>query len=247
MKTLATSLCFGALLLSGAAEAQTKSTPRPAGKAGNATARVTTARPAAKQATPLKAAPVAQVAPAAPAPEAKTVVAVAPKAATANAGFGKGSMAVNLGIGLGLGYGYLGNANLPALNLSVERGIIDNIGPGTISVGGLVGYKAYRYNYPGTDYKATWTDIYVAARGLYHYNLTENPKVDTYAGISLGLRLESWKDTYYGDDYNSSYGGAYAHSGIFVGGRYYFSDKVGAFAEAGYDMSYLKLGLTAKF
>ncbi len=156
-------------------------------------------------------------------------------------------MAVNLGVGLGLGHGYLGNASLPALNLSVERGIIDNIGPGTISVGGLVGYKAYRYNYPGTDYKATWTDIYVAARGIYHYNITENPKVDTYAGISLGLRLESWKDTYYGNDYNNSYGGAYVHSGIFVGGRYYFTDKVGAFAEVGYDMSYLKLGLSAKF
>ena len=35
--------------------------------------------------------------------------------------------------------------------------------------------------------------------------------------------------------------------GIFLGGRYLFTDKIGAFAELGYDMSYLKLGLTGKF
>lgn len=255
MKTLATSLLLSALVMNQAAEAQTKSAARPAAKPATTTARAAAARPAAKPtakpvaaAKPAPAAPVvAQAAAPAPAASSKPAEAAKSKESSMNSGFGKGSMAVNLGVGAGLGYGYIGNASLPALNLSVERGIMENVGPGTISVGGLVGYKAYRYKYPASDYKATWTDLYVAVRGIYHYNFTENPKVDTYGGISLGVRIESYKDTYLGKEYGSSYGGAYAHSGFFLGGRYFFSEKVGAFLEAGYDMSYLKAGLTAKF
>lgn len=87
-------------------------------------------------------------------------------------------------------------------------------------------------------------------RGTYHYDLLQNGKVDTYAGVSLGARIENYKDTYdsefLGGPYNNSYGGARVEGGIFIGGRYYFTDTIGAFAEAGYDMSYLKLGLSAK-
>ncbi|QDA60620.1 hypothetical protein [Hymenobacter jejuensis] len=166
--------------------------------------------------------------------------------------FRKGTTMVNLGVGLGLGYGYYGGSlkSTPAISVSAERGLLEGIGPGTIGVGGLIGYKGYHYDYPGTSYKATWSNIIVAARGTYHYNFTTNPKLDTYAGVTLGMRLEHYKDTYYNDVLNSrnnSYGGAYLTSGIFVGGRYFFTDNIGGFAELGYDMSYLKLGLTAKF
>ncbi|PJJ54524.1 hypothetical protein CLV45_2865 [Hymenobacter chitinivorans DSM 11115] len=158
---------------------------------------------------------------------------------------------VNLGVGLGLGYGYYGTLkSTPALSLSVEHGLREGVGPGTIGVGGLVGYKAYHYDYPGTKYKATWTNIIVAARGTYHYNVFQNPKLDTYGGLSVGVRIQKWSDSYYDDipelkGYSSS--SSYITSGIFVGARYFFSNNIGAFTELGYDMNYLKLGLTAKF
>lgn len=155
-------------------------------------------------------------------------------------------MAANLGVGLGIGYGYgiLGGIHsTPALSLSVERGIIDNVGPGVISVGGLVGFKRYSWDYSG--YRSSWNNFFVAARGAYHYNILENPKVDTYAGLSLGVRVESYTTNY--DLYRNNYGGLSITSGIFIGGRYMFTDNLGAFGEVGYDMSYLKLGLTARF
>ena len=136
----------------------------------------------------------------------------------------------------------------PAISLSVEKGIIDDVGPGVISVGGLIGYKrsTYGWNFLGDKYESSWNNIIVAARGAYHYNFTEDPKLDTYAGISLGARIESYSSNFSGT-ISESYGGAYLTSGIFLGGRYYFSDNIGAFAELGYDVSYLKLGLSAKF
>ena len=154
---------------------------------------------------------------------------------------------MNLGVGLGLGYGYSlgGLRSTPAMSASFEYGIADNVGPGTIGVGGLVGYKSYGWKSGG--YKGTWSNIIVSARGTYHYNVFEDPKLDTYAGISLGIRHERYSDNAGTDIYYSKTSASYLTSGIFVGGRYYFSDKLGAFGEVGYDMSYLKLGLTARF
>ncbi|MCC3159965.1 hypothetical protein LJ737_22195 [Hymenobacter sp. 15J16-1T3B] len=215
----------------------------------------TTAKTAAKPAT-AAAKPAATPAPApAPAPEeapAKTTTAKTPakapakSAATNGHDFGVGSTAANLGVGFGLGYGYglfTGIHATPALSVSVERGIVDNIGPGVIGVGGIVGYKGYSWK-SGT-YKASWKNFIVAARGTYHYNILENPKLDTYAGLTLGVRIESYSTNY--DVYSSNYGGVALTSGVFVGARYMLTDNLGAFGELGYDMSLLKLGLTARF
>jgi hypothetical protein len=35
--------------------------------------------------------------------------------------------------------------------------------------------------------------------------------------------------------------------GAIVGGRYYFKDNIGAFAEIGYDLAWLKVGAAFKF
>lgn len=172
---------------------------------------------------------------------------VAKKDAAPNQLFGKGSTAVNLGVGLGLGYGYAlsGLHSTPAMSASFEYGIADNVGPGTIGVGAMVGYKSYGWKSSG--YKGTWSNIIVAARGTYHYDVFDNPKLDTYAGISLGVRHERYSDNAGTDFYYGKASSTYLTSGLFVGGRYYFTDKIGAFGEVGYDMSLLKLGLTARF
>ncbi|MBO0357013.1 hypothetical protein J0X19_03570 [Hymenobacter sp. BT186] len=225
-----------------------------------ATRTTTTARPAAKPVAKPAAQPAAKPAPTTPAPATPPpasspkleIPGVAPQQAPS---FAKGTIGVNLGLGLGNGYGYgysgLGGSlhSSPAISLSVEKGILEGIGPGVISVGGLVGYKSdsYTWDILGNDYKSTWSNIYIAARGAYHYNFTDNPKVDTYAGVSLAARI-----TRYSTNYSDNSIGDYANKtrlegGIFLGGRYLFTDKLGAFAELGYDMSYLKLGLTSKF
>ena len=251
--------------------AQTKTTTKPAATAtkpaaartGTSNKASTTAKPATRTTTTTRPAtkPVAKPAaqpttpaPATPAPTAPTkleIPGVAPQQAPS---FAKGTIGVNLGLGLGIGYGYgygFGGStqSSPAISLSVEKGIVDGIGPGVISVGGLVGYKSYSYTWDmlGDNYKDTWNNIYIAARSAYHYNFTDNPKVDTYAGVSLAARIMRYS-TNYPDNSIGNYANATSlEAGIFLGGRYLFTDKLGAFAELGYDMSYLKLGLTSKF
>lgn len=158
---------------------------------------------------------------------------------------------VNAGLGLGSGYSFGSSLeSTPALSVSAEKGILEGIGPGVVGVGGLIGYKGYSYQYPNTDSKATWNTIMLLARGTYHYDLLQIDQLDTYAGVSLGLRLESHNDTYSGNrlhEPDESYGGAHFDTGIFIGGRYFLTKNLGAFAEAGYDMTYLKLGLTGRF
>lgn len=221
--------------------------------AGSTASKTTATKPAGtvSKTTTTTSKPAPKPAPAVMEEEAAPVKATAAKPAakpqpTSGHEFGVGSTALNLGVGFGLGYGY-GLFNdiraTPALSIAVDRGITDNVGPGVISVGGLAGYKSYSWGSGG--YKASWKNFIVAARGAYHYNVFQNPKVDTYAGLSLGVRVESYSTNY--DAYSGSYGGASLMSGIFLGGRYMFTDNIGAFGELGYDMSLLKVGLTARF
>jgi hypothetical protein len=271
MKIRLTFLLLTTGLLTHSARAQTKTPVKPAAKPTTATAKpatkpaaskpattksttvrsTTTARPAAKPATQ----PVATPAPATPPPATPTRVEIPGVAAQKAPSFAKGTVAANLGLGIGAGYNYGfglgGNLNSsPAISLSVEKGILEGIGPGVISVGGLIGYQSYNYKWDilGDEYKASWTNIYIAARGAYHYNFTDNPKIDTYAGVSLAARIEKYSNNYNGGNTpDNDYGKTYLDAGIFLGGRYLVTDKVGAFAELGYDMSYLKIGVTAKF
>jgi hypothetical protein len=242
------------------------STPKTTTKEARATRTGATAKPAPTRTTTTKPVtkPAAKPAVTQPAstptpntpPESAPIKFEIPGVAAQQApSFSKGSIGVNLGLGLGNGYGYgyaLGGSthSSPAISLSVEKGVVEGIGPGVISVGGLIGYKSESYKWNdrlGKDYKATWNNIYIAARGAYHYNFTDNPKVDTYAGVSLAALVLK-----YSDNYTDSSIGDYDNTtsldvGVFLGGRYLLTDKLGAFAELGYDMSYLKLGLTTKF
>jgi hypothetical protein len=143
----------------------------------------------------------------------------------------KGTKFANLGIGVG-GYGYYTGGGGVGLNASLDFGVAPNI-----TVGGVVGYRSYgsvsNYNYNSFD---------IGARGSYHFNellsLTSD-KIDLYAG--LGLSYFSFS---YGG-FASNYGTVYVP--IHLGGRYFFNEKIGAFAELGSSLATLKLGVTAKF
>ncbi|GAB2548710.1 hypothetical protein [Spirosoma aerophilum] len=142
----------------------------------------------------------------------------------------KGTKFVNLGIGVG-GYGYYSGGGGIGLNAAADFGVAKNI-----TVGGVVGYRSY--GSVGT-YKYNSFDI--GARGSYHFNDLLNlttDKADLYAGIGL-----SYFSFSYGG-YLDSYGTVYLP--IHIGGRYFFSEKLGGFAELGSSLATLKLGLTLK-
>ena len=169
---------------------------------------------------------------------------------SAKPAFEKGSKTLGIFIGAGVEYGYYGNySQLPAIGIIYDHGIINNVGPGTIGIGGVIGFKSAWYKYSGGE-RATWTNYFIGARGTYHLTILKdkNNKFDPYAGVTAGFRIYDYNDSYYGGRANPyGYNSVYPVFGFFVGAKYNFSKNFGAFAELGYDISFFRIGLNANF
>ena len=151
--------------------------------------------------------------------------------------FHKGTTAINAGIGLG---SYYNSLSIPPLSVSLDYGVADNLingNNGSISVGGFAGYAASSFSGWIAD-KVTVSYAVLGGRGAFHYQFA--PKLDTYAGLMLGYNYVNWKTGYDASFYSyDSFG-----YNVFIGARYFFTDKIGAFAELGYGISYTTLGAT---
>jgi len=158
--------------------------------------------------------------------------------ASGQARYDKGDFLLNGGIGLG--YYYAGG--VPLL-LSGEWAVTD-----VITVGPYLGYTSYNYNW-GSGYRWRYTFLDIGVRGSYHFSeLFEirNEQVDVYGGAFLGFLVSSYSgDSFFGSD-NDPYAGG-LRLGIHAGVRYFFSEKVAGYAELGYGIAPLSLGLTFKF
>jgi hypothetical protein len=160
--------------------------------------------------------------------------------------FKNGDMVGNLGLGFGW-YGYsIYGANitsLPAFSISLEKGIkeISSIN-GVFTLGGIFGIKHASWSYFAD--KGSYNDIIVAARGAIHADLFKVPKLDTYAGVAIGARIHNEKFPYSQYVINNYTNVLLA---LYLGGRYYFTDKLAGFGELGYGLGYLTLGLSYKF
>lgn len=145
----------------------------------------------------------------------------------------KGTKFVNLGIGVG-GYGYFNGSGL-GLNAAADFGVAKNI-----TVGGVVGYRTYGSGVNSFD---------IGARGSYHFNELLNlttDKVDLYAGIGISYYALSYGNTYLrAAGIDNTYSTVYVP--IHIGGRYFFTESLGGFAELGSSLATLKIGLTLKF
>lgn len=152
----------------------------------------------------------------------------------------KGINLLNAGVGLG-SYGLYGTGGLH-LTASFEHGFSKNI-----TAGLETGFVQRKY---ADDWKYTY--FIVGARGSYHFNEAlqiANPKLDVYGGAGLLYRHFSVK---YDNSGVEEYFSGKASSGtmtidLHAGGRYQFNNNVGAFAEVGYGISPLKLGMSFKF
>lgn len=174
-------------------------------------------------------------------------------AATAQDVFYQGTVATNVSVGLGgnvAGYGL----GLPPISLAVDYGIVDNLingENGSIGIGGYLGFatNGRNYNYFGLSYKARYTRMAFGVRGTFHYQFLD--KLDTYAGLMLGLYSYSWKydwadsyDPYYSSYYQDNTRSSEFAFSAFAGARYYFKENLGVNAEIGYGFTYLSAGLT---
>ncbi len=166
--------------------------------------------------------------------------------------FEVGTNVLGLGVGLGGHYSYwgIGYSATPALGISYDHGIKDGVGPGVIGIGGYFGYKgmSYDYFYSNYYYDKKWTYLIFGLRGTYHYNFNLDDNLDLYGGLMLSYNNISYKYSS-NDPYNYYTGGnypGYVDFSLFVGGSYYFTDKIGAFMELGYGIAYWTIGLDFK-
>lgn len=163
--------------------------------------------------------------------------------------FSKGDMTANAGIGLG------GTSKVGFLSSgSFDYGIVDQLfnEKSTLGIGGFLGYSVNdnkSKNSLGIEYGWKENNIIIGARGVLHYYLVD--KLDTYAGVMFGCNLISFK--YYGDDWGASTRATPNNSAVstlFVGGRYYFTNHIGAFTELGLGYGlyhYVQAGLSFRF
>ncbi|MEP7168296.1 MAG: hypothetical protein ABI855_02900 [Bacteroidota bacterium] len=179
-----------------------------------------------------------------------------------DAPFVKGSKTLGLGLGIGVNYGYGNIYNdgtsvpLPTFMLTYDQGFFEDVGPGTIGIGGVIGFKTthydydhYYYGYGTAKYRHTYTNYIVAVRGTYHLTILKdkNNKFDPYAGITLGVRIfhHAYNDPYSTYDYN--YNPVYPVTGAFIGAKYNVAEHFGFWAELGYDYTNARIGINFNF
>ena len=159
--------------------------------------------------------------------------------------FSVGDKDLNLGIGFGTHWGNIGTIGIPPVSISMDYGFKDDLGPGVLGIGGFVGIATSKYKYSTYlgDYGWKYTNILIGARGTYHMEFID--KLDTYAGVIIGLRYTKAKE--YGDWFGTtldSNGGLYPEVGFYVGGKYFVADNIAIFGEIGYSIAYLTIGAT---
>ncbi len=173
--------------------------------------------------------------------------------------FKKGGVDWNIGLGFGYGYGRGGfiSRYSPPLNTSLDFGVTENI-----SVGIYFAYTQAKFRWVGSDlhqgilYNYTYTYKYKffipGIRGAYHFgDLIGEENIDVYAGLMLGnsflRRTYTYEDPYKTRNayYTDSYDGGFV-LGLYAGGRYFFTDKIGVYGEFGWGVTYGNIGLTIK-
>jgi hypothetical protein len=147
--------------------------------------------------------------------------------------------------GVGFGPARYGSVSIPPLVATADIPVF--LGGLPLSFGGMVGFTQSKWTYWGNDYLA-YNVLVFGGRGNYHFNF-EVDKLDAYAGLTLGWEIGTWSSSNSADDYWLKYYGNYSgfHFGFHAGARYFFTNTIGAFAEAGYGLTYIKAGLSLKF
>lgn len=151
----------------------------------------------------------------------------------------KGTNYANIGVGIGT-YGFNGTGGLPIV-ATIEHAFSDKISAGLY--GGFIKRKF--------EDQVSYSYKVFGVKGAYHFNEllnVVNPKVDLYGGTAIYYRSYTLKyKDYENPEYTSKSTGGALGIGIFAGGRYLFAGNVGVFAEVGYGISPLQVGLAIKF
>jgi len=162
--------------------------------------------------------------------------------------FEKSDLVFNAGIGFGSGlYGTGYKTTMTAISLSGEYGIVDDIFTDglNLGVGGYVGFAGSKYEHAwfGGNYSLKTNYTVIGARGAFHYTFVDN--LDTYAGVMLGYKIVSVKETGTAQ-YGFKTQGSEITSAIYIGARYYLTNNFAVMGELGTGVAYVNIGVSLK-
>jgi len=174
-----------------------------------------------------------------------------------------GENRASFGVGLGWSHGirgYSGTFNFPAASALVERSILPFRDFGFLSVGAQFGFHHGRRNHTGTailpDFRESWTTFYFVPRLALYFHEVFHPddfpeNIDLFVGVGLGFRHVTQRFTNEvtaqqanRDDMRTGFLLGYH---FFAGGRYYFRENMAVFAEIGWGLSFLNVGITIRY
>lgn len=143
------------------------------------------------------------------------------------------------------------NSRTPLFGLSYEYGAFDHVGPGSIGIGGFLGYKAFRRVNEIGEYSfyEKLHYVIVGAKGAYHYNpFPQVSGLDPYAGLMLSLNIADYASNYSPKyQYLENKYRTYLAGTVYAGTRYFFTENIGAFAEVSFGTSFFTLGANFRF
>ncbi len=163
--------------------------------------------------------------------------------------FTGGDKVVNLGVGIG-NFIAVKDAKTTFMPLSLsyeycaKGDLFDS--NSAFGIGALIGYYGAKYEVPNVNFGYNYNYALFGLRANIHYQFID--RLDTYLGGMFGYNLAV--STTYGDKnlkdiYPSAKAGGLG-SAVYVGGRYYFLEKLALFGEVGYGISPLTIGLALK-
>lgn len=155
----------------------------------------------------------------------------------------QGFSPTNLDVGPTIGLGGIGSASL-AIGGRLEKGIkvLPSMADGILGIQASIDYYSYGRNFVNVGYDIRY--IPIGATANYHFVIKDSPKFDPFLGLGLGYSI-----------LNCSYPGTgisdnCPNSGIYfigrAGGRYYFQEKLAAYADLGAGAATLNVGLMFK-
>ncbi len=163
--------------------------------------------------------------------------------------FAEGDGVLAIGVGVGGVFGFSGyDYQSPAFGIHYDHGIKALDMGAVIGVGGYLGYKGYGYdvNYRNGKYYDKWGVTILGARGSFHYDLLRVKNLDTYGGAMLAFHILNRRENFpNGYPYERTYSSA-LYASLYAGSKYYFNDRVSAFLELGYGVSWATVGAAFK-
>ncbi len=176
---------------------------------------------------------------------------------------GEGKSALSIGVGVpyfgngyaryrGVGYRYTA---FPTVIMQYEYGVTEKIPQSILGVGPYIAYSSFHSSWKDNNSVDYWDErlrqITIAAKVFYHHKFLVGAKWDVYAAAFAGIHIRTYSftsnDPKYYDIYDRNYASVFPTGGAVIGGRYYFTNNFGVYAEAGFGASYVSGGLNFKF